>query len=762
MGNRGLSQIPIVAMNAGELSPKLDARVDLQKYASGCRQLQNATVFTYGGFTRRPGTQYIAGAKHNDKKCRLLDFQFSTTTTFVLELGHQYIRFYTDGGQIMKGGTEYERSTPWKEDELFDIQYSQINDVMYMVHPNHPVQKLSREADDDWTLEEVVFDLPPLLDENLTTITITPSAKTGTGITLTASSSLFANGHIGSYWQIAHVRDAVSEQIALTANASSASVKVLGDWSMRTYGKWEADVLIQRSVDDGSTWETIRKYTGQEDRNVDVSGTEDDEVLLRIKIENYVAHSGTPDPRSVLEAVDALIYGLVKITAVASGTSATADVVDDIHSTVATTIWSEGSWSDVRGYPRAVTIYEQRMVFAGTSHKPQTIWASVTGDYENFRRGSDDDQGFSYTLGATKRNAIQWLVNQKALLIGTSGGEWSMSAGGQGTEEPLTPTNVFVRQHDTKGSNSVQALMVNDVVLFIQRAGKKVREFAYTFESDGYKAPDMTKLAEHITEGGIVNIAYQQQNDPILWAITGEGKLIGMTYEREENVIAWHRHVTEGEFESVAIVYGSGADEVWVSVKREIDGSTKRYIERVNPTEWEDKEDAFYVDSGLSYDGAAATVFSGLGHLEGKEVAILADGAPEPRQTVSSGQITLDTEASVVHVGLPYETIFEPMRLDTDPQAGITIAREKRVRSVTIRFLDSLGLKWSDGDGTFYDLSFRDTADEMNDSPPLFTGDKDVPWYGNSDMDPRVILKQDQPLPMTVLAVIPKYQITGQ
>jgi len=226
-------------------------------------------------------------------------------------------------------------------------------------------------------------------------------------------------------------------------------------------------------------------------------------------------------------------------------------------------------------------------------------------------------------------------------------------------------------------------------------------------------------------------------------------------------VVGWHRHVTDGLFESVATIYGASDDEVWVVVKRIINGATKRYIERLNPVQWVDKEDAFYVDSGLSYDGAPATTFSGLGHLVGKTVSILADGAPVPSKVVSAGgTVTLDDSASVVHIGLPFTTIVEPMRLDSDASSGVSQGNVKQIRELVIRLNKSLGLSYGDGVRN-YNLSFRDTSMPMDASPPLFTGDKVIEFDGEFDLDARVIIKQEQPLPLCLLAIVVKYEITG-
>lgn len=752
----------LVGFNAGEWSPKMDARIDLDKYTLACLQLQNFTLLPYGGAVRRAGTQFIAETKDSTKKSRLIPFEFSTEIAYCLEFGDQYIRFYRDGAQLESGGSPYEIASPFMEADLFQIQYVQINDVMYLTHPDHPPQKLIRIGDVSWTIADVEFDSPPFKDENIDTAkTITPSGTTGS-ITLTASGFTFSSDDVGSSWQLKHLRDADSVELSLASTGmTSNTFKVLGDWNVRTYNFWAGNLMVKRSDDDGITWAVIRDFEGDGDRNVDAVGTEESEVLLMLEFTvdgSYTVPSGGDPGRAVLEAVDAFSAGYAEITAVASGgATATATVKNDFAATTATEYWSEGSWSDVNGYPRAVGIYEQRIIYGGNSNQPQTIYGSVVGDYEDFSRGTNDDQSWQYTIASQQRNEIQWIIGKQYLEIGTTGGEWLASSGDR--QEPLTPSNVSIKRQSTYGSKHIQGLVVNDVTLFVQRQGRKVREFVYTLESDGWKAPDMTLLAEHITKAGVVQLAYEQQPDSILWAIVDDGTLCGMTYERDQDVIGWHRHVTDGSFESIAVLYGDGVDERWVIVNRTIGGSTKRFVERVNPTEWTDKEDAFYVDSGLSYNGAAATVFSGLDHLEGKEVDILADGAVRPSQTVISGQITLSSAASVVHIGLGYESILQPMKLDIS--LGATSQGQiKQIREIVVRYLDSLGMVWSDGEDE-YTLSFRDTAHPMDASPPLFSGQKSILTNAPFDYDGTIILKQTQPLPLTILALTIKSETTG-
>jgi len=858
---RGIANKSILSFNAGELSPKLDARTDLDKYGAGCRTLQNAFVEPYGAAIRRAGTQYIASTKVAGTKARLIGFKFSTTTNFMIEFGVGYIRFFSNGARVESPpGTPVEVAAPYGEADLFELQTTQINDVVYITHPDWPTHKLSRLSDTSWTMAEMDPYYPPFLDENvdesvglrlndaaITTDWVTATTyvpgdvrdeggviyfclighTSGTFATdlaagkweiynlLTASSAVFLAGHVGSYWQLAHLREAsfveleitvpadwvtatvyavgdirrvtATNYVCLTAHTSgtfatdlaaakwavseadltSATIPVRGDWNVRTYGVWIADILVQRSLDGGTTWDTIRKFRGKEDRNVDATGNQVEDALFRVVLNDIdpPTNAGPTTPRVVIEVVDAYIYGLVQILGVINSTNCRVRIVDEPLSEAETPYWAEGAWSDVRGYPRAVTLHEQRLCFGGTTHQPQTVWGSVTGDFENFQRGTLDTDSFAYTLGATEFNAILWFVSQGRLLIGTTAGEWSMWSGDQGL--PITPSAVKVDQQSAFGSKvGVPALLVNDLVLFVQRQGRKVRELSFSYEKDGYVAPDLTLLSEHVTKGGIVQFAYQAQASAILWAVTGEGVLIGMTYEREQNVFGWHRHPTDGFVESVATIYGTNDDEVWMVVRRTVGGATVRYVERINPAKWTAKADCFFVDCGKTVLlSPASTAVTGLAHLNGKTVQVLADGNVETNKVVAAGAITLDHASSTVQVGLPFETIVKPMRIDTDPSLGNSQGVVKQVRNLVIRVLDTLGLKYGDGKAAFETLEFREIdsgGDAMDSSPPLFTGDKEIQFPGEFETEGDIVIKQDQPLPMTLIAIVTKHQVTGK
>lgn len=912
---RGFANHSVLSFNGGELSPKLDARTDLDKYASGCRTLQNAVVEPYGAAVRRAGTQYIASTKNALKKARLIGFRFSTSTNYLLEFGEGYMRFYSNGAQVLlnlagivtdfwtniagfevgeytkRVGPLYYRcisrveavippyqnpapeldpdhwelvtaapisevAAPWSEGELFELNTTQINDVVYITHPSHPPHKLTRVSADIFTLAEMDPYYPPLLDENLDAAktlslndaSITTDWATATNYVvgdvrdeggliyvclvahlsgvfatdlaaakwerynlLNASFDAFEAGHVGSYWQLAHLREASFVELEIAtpadwvtatnyvvgdirresgtnyrclvdhvsgvfatdlgagnwevsaADLTSSTIKIRGDWNVRTYGVWIADILVQRSLDGGASWETIRSLRGKEDRNVDISGNQEDDALFRVVLNDIdpPTSAGATTPRVVIESVDAYIYGLVQILGVIDAQNARVRIVDEPLTYDATPYWSEGAWSDVRGYPRAVTLHEQRLCFGGTTHQPQTVWGSVSGDFENYRRGTLDTDSFAYTLGSTEFNAILWFVSQGRLLIGTTAGEWSMWSGDQGL--PITPTSVKVDQHSAFGSKpGVAGMLVNDLVLFVQRKGRKLRELSFSFEKDGYVAPDLTLLSEHVTAGGIAQMAYQGgEEKSVLWAVTGAGLLIAMTYQRDQNVIAWHKHPTDGTVESVATIYGDGDDEVWIVAKRTVGGQTVRYVERINPVAWTEKADCFFVDCGKTYSGAATTNITGLAHLEGRTVAVLADGVVSTA-VVSGGAITLGTAASKVHVGLAFETIVKPMRIDRDPMLGNSQGLVKQVRNIVLRFLNTLGCKYGDGKGAFETLEFRDMTGTTDDSLALFSGDQEVQFPGEFETEGDIVIKQSDPLPFTLLAIVTKHQVTGK
>ena len=664
--------VQLTNFTGGELSPRLDGRNDLQKYATGCKTLENMIIFPHGSAARRSGTQFVAEVKDSTKETRLIPFEFSTTQTYILEFGNQYIRFYKDNGQILSSGSPYEISSPYLEAELFDIKFAQSADVMYLCHPNHPAKKLSRTGHTSWSLTSVDFTDGPYMDENISSTTISTSAHTvGTGRTLTASSTTGINDNTGF-----------------------------------------------QTTDVGR--------------------------LIRFR------------------------DGYGKITARTSTTVVTIEILEDMGSSSSSANWSLGAFSDTTGHPSCVTFFEQRLVFAATLSQPQTIFFSKSGDYENMdeNRGGTiaDDDAIIYTIASNQVNAIRFMTATRTLIIGTAGGEFAVSGGS--VDIAITPTNILIKKQSNNGAANVDALAVGNATLFLQRARRKLRELAYNFDVDGYVAPDLTILAEHISEGGFKQLSYQQEPNQIIWCVRNDGQLVGLTYQREQQVVAWHRHIFGGAFgsgnavcESVATIPTDDSEyQTYVIIKRTINGATKRYVEFIHQYDFDETDDTSFnfLDSQLDYSGSAVTTIGGLSHLEGQTVSVLANGATHPDVTVSSGQITLARSSTKVKVGLPYTSLLQTMRIDAGAQNGTSQSKTKRIYEITARLYESIGIEVGPDLNNMERIPFRSSANAMNSGISVFTGDKEIEFRGNYETDGFIFVRQTQPLPLTVLSLYPR------
>ena len=660
--------LALTSFVSGEFSPKMDGRTDFEKYSSGAKTLENFLVHPQGAATRRVGTQFIAEVKSSAAKTRLIPFEFSTTQTYVLEFGNNYIRFFKDKGQILSGGSAYEISSPYLTAELFDIKFAQSADVMYITHPNHEVMKLSRTGHTSWTLAEVEFTDGPYLATNTTSTTLTPAqAATGTNVNITASAVTGING--GAGFQTTDVGRIIS-------------------------------------------------FNG----------------------------------------------GKAKITSRSSTTVVVCTITTAFTNTNPTAAFNLGAFSDTTGHPSCVSFFEQRLVFAGTIDEPQTLFFSKAGDYENMTTGTNADDAMVYTIASNQVNAIRYMKAVRTLVVGTTGGEFTVSA--DGTDASITPTNITIKRQSSFGSANVDAIPAGNAILFLQKAKRKIRELQYNFDSDGYQAPDLTILNETVTDTGINEMSYQQEPGSNIWCVRDDGVLACLTYQRSENVIAWSRHIFGGAFgsgkavcESIASISGTlTEDEVWVIVKRTINGATKRYVECFSDFDFDetDANDFKFLDSHLSYSGSATTTLSGLAHLEGQTVSILADGAAHANKTVSSGSITLDRSVTKACVGLSYDSILQTMRIEGGAAEGTSQGKTKRISKVVLRLFETVGVKVGPSLTNLELIPFRTTSSLLsNPVDTLLSGDKEIEFNDDYNSDGFIFIKQDQPLPCSILAIYP-------
>jgi hypothetical protein len=758
------------SFTAGEISPRLEGRVNIEKYREGLSDLTNMVVMPHGGVTRRPGTEYLGEVKSSAVKTRLIPFQFKTSDTYILEFGDQIMRVFRNGSQVLNSSSKTITAiTKASPGVLTSNSHGFSNgDEVYITS----VGGMTELNDRNYRIANVTtntFTLTDLFDTAINTTSFTTFTSGGTATEIYEIATPFAEA------------DTFNIRFAQSADTMH---------------------LVHPSYD-------IRTLT-RTDHNAWSFAT--------------LSISGSPNP------------GL----------------------------------SGANNRPSVVTFFEQRLVFGNTNNNPQTLWFSKNGDYDNFTTGTGDNDALIYTIASNQVNAIRYLSATRVLTVGTSGGEYVVSASSDG---PITPTTTLIRKYSNYGSAQVEPVQVADVTLFAQRGGRKVREFKYVGEVNtaGYAAPDMTILAEHITDGGVDQFAYQQEPDSVVWGVRSDGTLLGLTYRREEEVVAWSKHVMGGVFgaatitvsdyaniatgttititksngesvtftseaagssapssstgfrpntnndttadniytainahadftvsnpsaavvtiaesgressgyitvtssdstrlattdESQSIVESistlptdSGEDELYMIVKRTINGATKRYVEVLKLFDFGSATtSAFFVDSGLSYSGSAITSLSGLYHLEGQTVGILANGASHPNKTVSNGSISLDFDVTSAAVGYGFTSQMQTLRIEAGSVDGTSQGKPKRIHAITLRLFETVGIEVGNSSTDLDRIPFRDSSMAMDEAVPLFTGDKEIEFRGGFSEDDRIYVQQSQALPLTILALYPR------
>lgn len=409
--------------------------------------------------------------------------------------------------------------------------------------------------------------------------------------------------------------------------------------------------------------------------------------------------------------------------------------------------------------PRAVSYFEQRRAFAGTTLKPQTFWLtrSATESNLSYSIPSRDDDAIIYRIAAREANVIRHIVSLSDLLLLTSGGVWRITAN---NGIALTPTTAAARQQSSVGASAVTPVVTDASVLYAQSRGGRLREVKYTWESQQYQSTDASIMAPHLFDGfRILDLSYARAPYQMLWAVSSSGKLLGLTYVPEHQVIAWHQHDTDGIFEAVATVSEGNEDVLYAVVRRTIAGVQRRYIERMRSRQFATPADAFFVDCGLTYNGAPATTFAGLSHLEGKTVAVLADGAVHPPVVVQSGAIALQQPASVVQVGLPITADLQTLPLSLEVQAAGQ-GNRKNVNEVDLRVRESSGIFAGPRFDALREHKAR-TDEPYGSAPRLQNGMVRIVTQPSWGDDAAVCVRQADPLPLTITSMVLRVAIGG-
>ena len=744
---------------AGEVSKPVAGRPDLDKYKNALEKCENFHILEQGTLFRRSGSRYIDEVKTSADAARLVPFEYSTESAYVLEFGDQYYRVYADEARL---AVEETTNVPWLESEVADLDWAQSASELYVCHGNYPTRRITRSSDTVWTTEVIESTDGPYFYENTdTSITVTASALSGV-VTITASAPIFAatdtSGTGGTGLTDRHFRVRDAEEVPPVTDPITTPFTLVG-------------------------WGKITGFTS----------TTVVEVTTEVDFDSLVL-----EPSS---------------------------------------FWRLGAWSSTTGYPRRVVFFEERLVFANTATQPDTLWASKAQDYQLFAPSEydsvvNDDNGFAYVLPSSKVNAIQWLEGGNTIGVGTLGAEYILAT----TDgAPMTPRNVTPRRRSTFGSEDLRPVNIDASTMFLQRSGRKLREFVYGFDQDTNTSTmigeDLTILSSHILrEGGkAVDMVYQQQPNSVVHTVRQDGQLASLTINRRQNVFGWGRHKLGGSFgstehgvvESVAVVPSADntTDTLYLLVKRTINGATVRYVEFFEedfyPTSSQDKADMFFVDcghtlsnpfitagnltSGVTYrvtditggdysgvGGPASpsigeeftatstatptygsgsvrkvqTVITGLTHLEGETVHVVGDGAEMPDEVVASGQITLSANVAFVNVGLRFVAEFIPLPMDAGASNGSAQGKIKRTDHVTFRLMDSLGMELGPVGKPLIQQSLRGTTDPMDSSPGFFSGDLRVHMDLPHDTTGQFVVRQTQGYPLNVVDIMPEIRTT--
>ena len=799
--------------SSGELSPFMHGRADLSQYANGCSELENFITKPQGGVYKRSGTRLVNEVKTQSLFTRLIAFEFSDIQGYVLEFGNLYMRIHMDGGTVEDGGSPVEIVTPWATADLPNLAYTQSADTFYVCHPDYAPRKITRTSHIAWTIETFETVDGPYLPNN-----ITDTKLYLTGIvdreTLKSTENDFVIGDEGKFVEYSklgvptigliityvsatevliepkeNIVEPLSSEVTFETVVSTLVTITQQAFTRFIIGAYLKVVNLSGAGTEG--WYLVSAY----------DGADRDQCTVTLPVLTLVATTGvlTTQDRDITGTLSATedtfsaddvgrqwrlnlagnqVWGT--ITAYTSATEVTTDIetpmpLKDEDPTAyaedgGSTSWRLGAWSVNTGYPTGTTFHEERLVFAGSTVEPQTVWMSKTADFENFAPTELDsdvsaDSAITFTLASNKVNAIRWLRSANVLVIGTRGAEWRVSTSKTG--EPISPTTISASVQTTHGSSVNEAEIISSSILFVQASGNKVRELSYEIRKDSYVSEDVTILSEHVLQDGSggTYIAYQEEPDNILWVLRSDGQVSGLTYLKDQGVAAWHRQVlggTDPVVESIATVTSSIGNTLYMIVSRTIDGATTRYIEYLEdpfyPASETDKDDMMFMDSALSYGGVPVSTVSGLDHLEGETVSVVADGSVLPDEVVASGAITITDPASVIHVGLAFVATLTTLPLEGGGDTGPAQGKTKVIDGLAVRLVSSLGFQFGELGGTLDTVSFRGSADVMDSSPPLFTGDKDVIFGGSYNLLGQYQIRSNQPYPLTVTALMPRFR----
>lgn len=583
-------------------------------------------------------------------------------------------------------------------------------------------------------------------------------------ITLTASDDIFAKSDEGSLFALTHFLETDYKKGTPSSTGGNLQVSVLpkSNVYVESFGFWDGNFSLEKYDPVSLQWVNVRTQSGNRSQNYSLTEENTSESIASYRVTSTEFNTGVWSGENekqrgyiTIQSIGGDYTGHVLITEYVSPTVVKGTVKKQLASTDGTRDFAFAAWNGEKGYPSATGFYEDRLVFAGSKGFPQTFWTSKTGDYYNFGTSipSADDDGITATLNGGQMNGIKAIIAYGEMLLLTAGGEFKVSGGGKA----ITGSNVLSQPQEYRGVSDVNPVTIGSRIIYVQHQGNIIRDLAYSYDVDKYTGDDLNLLASHLFEGHkIISMTYQQIPNSIVWCVRDDGLLLGLTYIKEQDIYAWHQHTTAGgKFVSVCNIGGATEDKLYAVIER----GGQYYVEIMESRDKSTNvEDQFFVDSGITYEGEPAGEISGLEHLEGYTVAILADGNVLPRQTVENGKVLLGNKYKKVHVGLPIDAEIKTLPIDFTAQDGTYLSRKKRIATVTLLLKDSRGGLFGMKENELDEFKWR--SNEAYGEPiSLQTGKFKVTIKSATyDETQQIIIKQPDPLPMTVLSLIPEIE----
>ena len=764
------------SFTSGELAPGLRSRADLAKYVTGLALCENFIVRPQGGVYSRAGMRFVGEVGDSTKRARLIPFSFNTEQTYMLVFEHLTMRVIKDGGFVLDGAGPalFELVTPYTEAQLPRLAFTQTADVMTIVHPSHDPANLSRTGDAAWSLDDVDYS-PTVASPTWAGDTV----LTVTGATNAAPCKITTSVNHGLVNGNTVLVDDLAGLVTLNGNSYRITVvdadeftldgtNTTTDGTYTTGGTATLNGTLNSIGSGGGDFGKTYQYVVTA---VDVNGVESlPSTQQSVTVDSLSTTFGINVSWVAVAAAD--YYRVYKCPSVDTSVfgwigDSNTTTFDDFNVAPIVSDAPPGDrqpFAAVGDKPSAVSHYQQRQIFANTTNEPQTVYTTQTGNNNSLRvsNPSRDTDAVTFAIAAQQVNEIRHIVALNALILLTSGGEWRTT---EGAGQVFTPSTVGVKIQSYNGASFVPPVVVNDTVIYVQEKGTKVRDLNYEFATDKYTGNDLSIMSSHLFERKqIEEMAHAAEPYGVLWCVRDDGVMVALTYQREHQVWGWHTHTTDGIFESVASITEGDRDAVYVIVNRTVNGATARYVERMEAREEIASEDCFYVDSGLTYDGVPASTMSGLDHLEGETVEVLADGYVIKDLVVSGGAITLPRDASKVHAGLPYVPVIETLDMDTaaavDPLSGKSLSDSLLIIELYKSRGGWAGPILDDGStGQMYEIKPRFDSDGYN-SIALKTFKAEITLDPQWSKRGAVRIEQRDPLPMAILSVIPDV-ITG-